>query len=80
MLSAASEADGFGSSFKEKAWKVTRNTINARNYNVVVDDQANDVFAFNGTTITIKALSFVGNIQTTGTITLSNNEIGRAHV
>jgi len=54
---------------------VTRdgNTINARGYDVVVDDQATDVFAFNGTTITIKASSFVGNIQTTGTITLSNN-------
>ena len=54
---------------------VTRdgNTINARSYNVVVDDQATDVFAFNGTTITIKASSFVGNIQTTGTITLSND-------
>lgn len=54
---------------------VTRdgNTINARSYDVVVDDQANDVFAFNGTTITIKASSFVGNIQTTGTITLSPN-------
>jgi hypothetical protein len=54
---------------------VTRdgNTINARGYNVVVDDQATDVFAFDGATITIKASSFVGNIQTTGTITLSNN-------
>lgn len=54
---------------------VTRdgNTINARGYNVVVDDQATDVFAFNGTIITIKASSFVGNIQTTGTITLSND-------
>jgi len=48
-------------------------TINARTYDVVVDDQATDVFAFNGTTITIKASSFVGNIQTTGTITLLNN-------
>jgi hypothetical protein len=54
---------------------VTRdgNTIDARGYDVVVDDQATDVFAFNGTTITIKASSFVGNIQTTGTITLSND-------
>jgi hypothetical protein len=54
---------------------VTRdgNTIIARGYDVVVDDQANDVFAFNGTTITIKASSFVGNIQTTGTITLNNS-------
>ena len=54
---------------------VTRdgNTIDARSYDVVVDDQATDVFAFNGTTITIKASSFVGNIQTTGTITLNNS-------
>jgi hypothetical protein len=54
---------------------VTRdgNIIDARGYNVEVDDQATDVFAFDGTTITIKASSFVGNIQTTGTITLSNN-------
>jgi hypothetical protein len=54
---------------------VTRdgNTIDARGYDVVVDDQATNVFAFNGTTITIKATTFVGNIQTTGTITLLNN-------
>jgi len=53
---------------------VTRdgNTINARGYNVVVDDQATDVFAFNGTTITIKATTFVGNIATSGSTTLSN--------
>lgn len=49
------------------------NTIDARGYDVVVDDLASDVFAFNGTTITIKASIFVGNIQTTGTITLKNN-------
>lgn len=48
-------------------------TIDAGDYNVVVDDQASDVFAFDGTTITIKASSFVGNIQTTGTITLEND-------
>ena len=54
---------------------VTRdgNTIDAGNYNVIVNDQASEVFAFDGTTITIKALRYVGNIQTGGTITLLNN-------
>lgn len=54
---------------------VTRegNSIDAGSYNVVVDDQATDVFAFNGTTITIKATTFVGNISTSGTTTLSND-------
>ena len=49
------------------------NSINAGSYDVVVDDQATDVFAFDGTTITIKTDYFVGNIQTTGSITLKNN-------
>ena len=52
------------------------NSINAGSYDVVVDGSVTDsasAFAFNGTTITIKASSFVGNIQTTGTVTLSNN-------
>lgn len=64
--------DNFGG---ETQTIVTRdgNTINARGYNIVVDDQATDVFALNGNTITIKALNFVGNLQTTGTITLNNN-------
>ena len=48
------------------------NTINAGTYNVTIDANASQVFAFDGTTITIKAASFVGNIQGSGTFTLLN--------
>ena len=48
------------------------NTINAGSYDVVVDASASSVFAISGTTLTIKATTFVGNISTTGTTTLSN--------
>lgn len=47
-------------------------TINAGSYNVTLDATASEVFAFDGTTITIKATSFVGNIQGSGTFTLLN--------
>ena len=48
---------------------VTRktNTINARDYNVVIDATAAAIFAFDGTTITIRANVFNGNIITANT-------------
>jgi hypothetical protein len=48
------------------------NTINAGSYNITVDANAASVFAFDGTTITIKASQFVGNIASSGTFTLLN--------
>lgn len=53
---------------------VTRsgNIINAGTYNVVINPNATSTFAFNGTTITLKASTFTGNIVTTGTLTLLN--------
>lgn len=48
------------------------NSINAGSYDVVVDASASSVFAISGNTLTIKATTFVGNIATTGTTTLSN--------
>lgn len=46
--------------------------INLGSYNLVVDATASSAFAFDGTTITIKASTFTGGLTTTGTITLSN--------
>jgi hypothetical protein len=53
---------------------VSRNgsNINAGSYDVVVDASASSVFAISGTTLTIKATTFVGNISTSGSATLSN--------
>jgi hypothetical protein len=48
------------------------NTINAGSYNIVVDASASSAFSVSGTTITIKASTFVGNISTSGNATLSN--------
>ena len=58
----------------ETATIVTRNgaTINASSYNIVVDASAASVFAFDGSTITIKSTQFVGNIISSGTFTLLN--------
>jgi hypothetical protein len=58
----------------ETATIVARNgtTINAGSYNIVVDASAASVFAFDGSTITIKATQFVGNITSSGTFTLLN--------
>jgi hypothetical protein len=47
-------------------------TINAGAYNVTIDASAAEVFAFDGTTITIKSAQFVGNITGSGTFTLLN--------
>ena len=54
---------------------VTRdgNTIDAGSYNVVLDNTVNDAFTFDGTTITINADVYTGNISSTGTITLNND-------
>ena len=58
----------------EQAFLVSRSgeLINAGSYDIEVDATASSVFAFNGSKITIKATEFVGNITTTGTITLLN--------
>jgi len=47
--------------------------IDAGSYNVTIDATAGSVFAFDGSTITIKASTFTGNITTTGTFTLANS-------
>ena len=48
------------------------NSIDAGSYDVVVDASASSVFAISGNTLTIKATTFVGNIATSGSTTLSN--------
>jgi hypothetical protein len=48
------------------------NTIDAGGYDVVVDASAGSVFAISGNTLTIKSTTFVGNISTSGSATLSN--------
>ena len=48
------------------------NSIDAGSYNVTIDATAAAVYAFDGSTITIKASYFVGNIEGTGTFTLLN--------
>ena len=48
------------------------NSIDAGSYDVVIDATASSVFAISSNTLTIKATTFVGNISTTGTTTLSN--------
>ena len=53
---------------------VTRNgnVVNVGNYNVTIDTLAANAFALSGSTFTLKADNFVGTIQTTGTLALSN--------
>jgi hypothetical protein len=51
------------------------NTIDAGSYNVTIDATAGSAFAFDGSTITIKASTFTGNINTSGTVTLSNGAV-----
>lgn len=51
-------------------------TIDARNYNVVVDASAAQTFDFDGTTITIRSNFFQGDfIATTGTVTSANGAV-----
>ena len=58
----------------EAATLVTRSgsAIDADAFDIVIDATAASAFALSGNTITIKASEFVGDITTTGTITLSN--------
>jgi len=53
---------------------VTRsgNQIDAGSYNVTIDATASSAFDITGNLITIKASTFIGDITTTGTITLQN--------
>ena len=51
------------------------NEINLGSYNLVIDSSASSAFAFDDSTITIKASTFVGNLTTTGTITLTNSSV-----
>lgn len=48
------------------------NEIDLGSYNLVIDATASSAFALSGSTITIKATTFTGDLTTTGTITLSN--------
>lgn len=48
------------------------NVYDLRTLNLVIDATAAADFAFDGTTITIKASTLTGNITTTGTVTLLN--------
>ena len=50
-------------------------TIDAGSYNVKIDATAGSAFAFAGSTITIKATTFTGAINTTGILTLANGSI-----
>ena len=48
------------------------NQIDAGSYNVTIDDTASAAFDVTGNLITINAITFIGDITTTGTITLQN--------
>jgi hypothetical protein len=48
------------------------NEINAGSFNVVIDASASSVASISGNTVTIKATEYIGDITTTGTITLLN--------
>ena len=56
---------------------VTRagNEIDAGSHNVHINKDASDVFAFDGSTITIKTDQFIGDIVTTGTTTVESDEV-----
>jgi hypothetical protein len=47
--------------------------IDAGSYNVTIDSAAASTFAFDGSTITIKASEFTGDMTTNGVITLAND-------
>ena len=51
------------------------NQIDAGSYNVTIDATAASAFAFDGTTITIKASAYTGDMTTTGIITLANGAV-----
>lgn len=58
----------------QTATLVTRsgNLINAGSYNITIDATAAQVFALAGSTLTIKASTYTGDMTTTGLITLTN--------
>lgn len=62
---------------RETSTRVSRsgNVIDAGSYDVTIDATAVSVYAFDGSTITIKASTFTGNINTTGTVTLANGAV-----
>jgi len=62
----------------EQSFLVSRSgdAIDAGSYNVIIDATAGSAFAVAGSTITIKANTFIGDVTTTGTITFSNGAIG----
>ena len=47
-------------------------TLDARGFNVVLDPNAPQVRAFDGSTITLRSSTFEGSITTTGLVTLAN--------
>jgi hypothetical protein len=51
------------------------NTIDAGSYDLLIDSNASSAFVRDGTTITIKASTFVGNLTTTGVITLTGSNV-----
>jgi hypothetical protein len=51
------------------------NTADAGSRNVTIDATAAAVFSISGNTITIRSSSFVGNITTTGVISLANGAV-----
>ena len=53
----------------------SENTLNAGAYDVVIDGTGSGAATFNGTTITLNASTFTGNITTTGSVTLSNGAV-----
>ena len=48
------------------------NTVDLGSYNLTIDAAAASAYAFNGNTITIKASQYIGNLTTSGTVTLAN--------
>lgn len=63
----------------ETATIITRNnnTIDAKGHNVIIDATAATPFAFNGTTITIKANVYTGNIITSSSATVTTKNGAR---
>ena len=61
----------------ESASLVSRNgtLIDAGAFNVVVDATAGSAFSVSGSTITIKSSRYIGDLTTTGTITLTNGAV-----
>jgi hypothetical protein len=51
------------------------NEINLGSFNLDIDANASSAFAISGTTITIKASSFAGNLTSTGLVTTLNNAV-----